>query len=335
MPLCCPHTFNHYTLSSASVYQKMRLIHKSCPSCISFSSLFVCLSCGENFCEAHLLDHFSTCARSICYMPEQNIHYCFGCEKQILSFNLRTQSQLFSFNTLTQRFAKYRQYKLDQNIHLQNNGFRQITDTSNTGTQTDLEPVQFVEPEQALSNNIFMNINKPMSLQEALMLVNEQNNQLMTKQQDQIVKLTQQIELIGEKLGRKVQIQSYPSTLSQPEAVKENAKESGKQKSKLKEQAEMPDIPPMDMPADMPETPAEDKSEKKKKKKKDADATPTTIPDSPADMPPPEMFDEQPEKKKKKKKDADATPTVPDSPADMPEFQEEPEKKKKKKRSTE
>ncbi|CAL6069076.1 RING/FYVE/PHD-type [Hexamita inflata] len=332
MPLCCPHTFNHYTLSSASVYQKMRLIHKSCTACVSFSSLFVCLSCGENFCEAHLLEHFSTCARSICYMPEQNIHYCFSCEKQILSFNLRTQSQLFSFNTLTQRFAKYRQYKLNQNIVLQNNGFKVLTDTSNTGTQTDLEPVQFVEPEQALSNNIFMNINKPMSLQEALILVNEQNNQLMTKQQDQIVKLTQQIELIGEKLGRKVQIQSYPSTLSQPEAVKENAKESGKQlKSKLKEQAETPDMPP----TDMPETPAEDKSEKKKKKKKDTDATPTTIPDSPADMPPPEMFDEQPEKKKKKKKDADATPTVPDSPADMPEFQEEPEKKKKKKRSAE
>ncbi|CAL6023485.1 RING/FYVE/PHD-type [Hexamita inflata] len=114
----CPHYINIYTLQQGDIFSRLLLQKKNCVECVSFDSLWICLTCKQNFCEVHLIEHFQQCARSICYFPQKNVSFCFSCNVQLLSLHMRTLAQQQSFIKLQQKFSPYREYSLSSTLQL-------------------------------------------------------------------------------------------------------------------------------------------------------------------------------------------------------------------------
>jgi len=135
--LRCPHVFNAFSGKTAVVYERMKLLQRACQQCTDFEHLWICLNCMQNYCQEHLALHFPACGEHICYKPRQNIYYCFGCERQVMSFYLRSDLQRNAMRILTQRFARYRNYDCLSR-------FAEQKTTADAAVQVDALEVEFV-----------------------------------------------------------------------------------------------------------------------------------------------------------------------------------------------
>lgn len=112
-------------------------------------------------------------------MPQQNVFYCFACDKQVLSYHLRSELQLQAFRQLSYRFAKYRHYALLSPVTVPRRvGYQ------DAAVQTDQEDVVFVSEEEAKACNVYLDVQRPKTLQDHFMDVQRQNQEIILRQQE-------------------------------------------------------------------------------------------------------------------------------------------------------